>query len=154
MPGKFKHEDHHQCGSGTGQPVADQGKMEPKTVFGAESTRRPDPLQRAGPSWSLTPTACSSRKWRWSPGWGSIGWREERRERSKLDVDQRHQKTQDENARAGWLWMTWTQLYLEPRSAQCVLTRKCAVARSNEVYSVYTSRRVQWVASDWTRKRN
>ena len=38
-------------------------------------------------------------------------------------------KTQDENARAGWLWMTRTQLHLEPRSAQCVLTRKCAVAR-------------------------
>ena len=28
--------------------------------------------------------------------------------------------------------MTRTQLYLEPRSAQCVLTRKCAVARSRK----------------------
>ena len=32
-------------------------------------------------------------------------------------------KTQDETARAGWLWMTRTLIYLEPRSAQCVLMR-------------------------------
>ena len=31
---------------------------------------------------------------------------------------------QDENTRAGWLWMTRTHLYLESRSAHCVLTRK------------------------------
>ena len=47
-------------------------------------------------------------------------------------------KTQDENARAGWLWMTRTQLYLEPRSEQCVLTRKSVLCTLQEVYSVCT----------------
>ena len=30
-------------------------------------------------------------------------------------------KTHDENARAGWLWMTRTNLYLEPRREKCIL---------------------------------
>ena len=49
-------------------------------------------------------------------------------------------KTQDENARAGWLWMTPTQLYLEPRSAQCVFTRKSVLWHvPGSVFCVHSS---------------
>ena len=58
-----------------------------------------------------------------------------------------------EDASAGWLWMTRTQLYLEPLRSVCWREKVCC-GTLQEVYSVYTHRRVQWVASDWTRKRN
>ena len=46
----------------------------------------------SGCVWGLTPTSCAAWKWRWSHGWGSSGWSEERREWSELDVEQRRQR--------------------------------------------------------------
>ena len=70
---------------------------------------------------------CGSRRLR---QWGTRRW-EQLWEANRRQLQHGHQR-QDENARAGWLWMTKSKLYLEPRSAQCVLTRKCAVARSRK----------------------
>ena len=62
----------------------------------------------------------------------------------------------------GTRWECACGMTLNDADATCSWSMECAVCAHQkvccdtvqEVYSVYTTRRVQWVASDWTRKRN
>ena len=87
----------------------------------------------------LTPTSCAARTWRWSPGWGSTGWREERRERSELDVGRRHQRHKMRmRVRDGYEWCGHNFISSHGMPSVCSREKVCCDTLQ-EVYSVYTS---------------
>ena len=87
----------------------------------------------------LTPTSCAARTWRWSPGWGSTGWREERRERSELDVGRRHQRHKMRmRVRDGYEWCGHNFISSHGVPSVCSREKVCCDTLQ-EVYSVYTS---------------
>ena len=101
----------------------------------------------------LTPTSCATRTWRRSPGWGSTGWREERRERSELDAGRRHQRHRMRmRVRDGYEWCGHN--FISSHGVPSVCSRESVLWHApGSVFCVHL-RRVQWFASDWTRKRN
>ena len=99
-----------------------------------QTTRLPP---ASGCVWGLTPTSCAARKWRWSPGWGSTGWREERRERSELDVEQRHQRLiLRMHVRDDYEWRGHNFILSHGVRSVCSRDKVCC-GTLQEVYSVY-----------------
>ena len=67
-----------------------------------------------------------------------------------VTINQRHNEMVRDNVNDAQMLspvMTWTM------ECAVMCSRESVLCTLQEVYSVYTARRVQWVASDWTRKR-